>query len=135
MSSKSAAQDDLSFIPPDALNPELKPTGHKDVDEARDALQGAIDFLKDVNSASADPLHFFRKKDQEDQLDENKKYRYEKNGCKTHISQYWRDQGTTQYKWWSEVLLAVRANITDADAEHEFALLVDFHGGGFVSTA
>jgi hypothetical protein len=127
----SPAQFDRSFIPPDALRTELDSSGHVEVDAAREKLQKAIDFLD--RPPFTDPTYFFGEENRP--IDENRTKRYEKNGCKTYVSHY-RNPETTQKKWWNEVLIAVRADLKQSDVEgKDFALFIDFHGGGFVSNS
>jgi hypothetical protein len=120
---------DLKFIPWDVTTPVVDPTDISEVDLAHKNLGEKIHFRNEEDLA--DPTAFFVDKETKI-IPEKKKRPYEVNDCKVKLSSY-SNLGKSKYNWWSDVLLAVRDNLTAKDLEKEFTLFVDFHGGGFVS--
>lgn len=126
---------ELDWVPDDAQSATLQPTGNEKLDNARNDLYDKVNFMKSA-SKFRDLAHYF-KPDGSDVPDRQRIDRYKHHGCKSRVFSYWRDHGKADYKWWSDVLVAVQGDPTDAltAANGEFTLLVDFHGGGFVSFA
>jgi hypothetical protein len=123
---------------PEDVYSEPKSTGNPVVNQLRDELEEAIDFLGKKDPRFKDPLIFFKEDTQsEGEIIADRMKRYETYGCeKPRKFYYWRDKNDETRlikRWWSEVVIVTSKNLTEADYNEEFTLFVDFHGGGFVS--
>ncbi|KAF1968217.1 hypothetical protein BU23DRAFT_602379 [Bimuria novae-zelandiae CBS 107.79] len=115
-----------NFVPSDTSDKTLKPSGNDEVNAARKNLIAAINFRDEP--PFTDLVHLFNT---DGSPDEDKMYRYYHNGCKTHRSQY--SKQPPENLWCSEVLIAVRNDLSDVAVKEELPLFIDFHGGGFTT--